>query len=103
MSVSSRRYAHSNCYKLEQEKNPSLKDLEIVFPDEFVTCKYCKKKINKIKDIDFKVVKKKYAHIACIEAEEKREKTDEEKFNLYVINLFKLEDDFVPPRIQKQA
>lgn len=103
VSVGSRRYAHSACYKQEQLKDSQLKDLEIIFPDEFVTCKYCKKKINKTKDLDYKAVKKKYAHIACIEAEEKREKTDEEKFYLYVIELFKIEDDFVPPRIQKQA
>ena len=103
VSVGSRRYAHVNCYKQEQLKDPTLKDLEIIFPDEFVTCKYCKKKINKTKDTDYKAVKNKFAHLACIAAEEQREKTDEEKFYIYVIDLFKIEDDFVPLRIKKQA
>ena len=66
-------------------------------------CKYCKKKINKTKDTDYKAVKNKFAHLACIVAEEQREKTDEEKFYIYIIDLFKIEDDFVPLRIKKQA
>lgn len=103
IAVSSRRYAHVDCYKKEQLKDPQLKNLEIIYPDEFVICKYCKKKINKTKDKDYVAVKKRYAHIACVEAETKREKTDEEKFYIYIIELFKLDDDFVPPRIQKQA
>jgi hypothetical protein len=42
----SRRYAHVKCY---QKENPDA-NVEIVFPDEFVTCKYCKKKINKTRN-----------------------------------------------------
>ena len=42
----------------------------------------------------------KYAHAECVEKEEKREKTDEELLNEYIMELFKVE--YVPPRIQKQ-
>ena len=66
VSVGSRRYAHVDCYKQEQLKDPTLKDLEIIFPDEFVTCKYCKKKINKTKDTDYKAVKNKFAHLDVV-------------------------------------
>lgn len=79
-----------------------MRTLEIVYPDEFVTCKYCKKKINK-KDTNYKAVNKKFAHIECIEKEKTRERTDEEKFYDYVIDLFQIEEDFVPLRIKKQA
>ena len=102
MAVGSRRYSHVKCYDKARAADPKLRELEIVYPDEFVTCKYCKKKINK-KDTNYKAINKKFAHIECIEKEKTRERTDEEKFYDYVIDLFQIEEDFVPLRIKKQA
>ena len=41
-----------------------------------------------------------YAHTECAELEEKRDKTDAELLDEYILNLFDLE--YVPPRIQRQ-
>ena len=41
-----------------------------------------------------------YAHPACAELEQKREKTDKEKLEQYIMKMFKT--DFVNPRIQQQ-
>lgn len=65
-----------------------------------VTCYYCKQSFNK-KETNFKqILNGKYAHLKCVELEEKREKTDAEKLDLYIMELFGL--DYVTPRIRKQ-
>jgi len=93
-------YNHADCYLRERVKNPSLPELKIIDPNDIVTCVYCKQSFNK-KEVEYKLVlNNKYAHIPCAELEEKREKTDAEKLDLYIIELFKI--DYVSPRIRKQ-
>lgn len=93
-------YNHADCYLRERVKDPSLPELEIIDPNDIVTCVYCKQSFNK-KEVEYKLVlNNKYAHIPCAELEEKREKTDAEKLDLYIIELFKI--DYVSPKIRKQ-
>ena len=100
VSPKAKRYSHADCYLRERVKDPSLPELEITDPNDVVTCIYCKQTFNK-KETKYKqVLNGKYAHITCAELEEKREKTDAEKLDLYIIELFKL--DYVSPRIRKQ-
>lgn len=94
------RYAHSACYLRERVNNPKLPMYEIIDPTSIVKCIYCKKDIDK-NTMSYRLISPgKYAHTSCVEREEKREKTDEEKLNEYIMKLFKA--DFVPVRIQKQ-
>lgn len=100
VSPKNKVYNHADCYLRERAKDASLPELEIIDPSDTVTCYYCKQIINK-KKIEYKqILNNRYAHITCLELEEKREKTDSEKLDLYIMELFKL--DYVTPRIRKQ-
>lgn len=98
--VSSRRYAHADCALREHEKNPKQEKPVIIDPNDIVVCIYCKESFNK-REVSCKCVKEgKYAHTSCFELEEKRELTDKEKLERYIMKLF--DTDYVPARIQKQ-
>lgn len=97
---SARRYAHAECYLREKEKNPKIPDLEIFDPNDIVTCFVCKKPINKKTDKYKQLSNGKYAHLACAEIEEKREKTDAEKLDIYIMSMF--DWDYVHPRVKRQ-
>lgn len=99
VSPKARRYAHADCYLRERVNNPKLPELEIIDPNDIVVCHICKKSFNK-KHTEFKQIGKKYVHNSCAELEEKREKTDAEKLDEYIMHLFGT--DYVSPRIKKQ-
>jgi hypothetical protein len=81
-------------------KDPSLPELQITDPTDIVVCVYCKKEFSK-KALPYKQLgNNKYAHVGCAELEEKREKTDAEKLDEYIMKLCGTE--YVPPRIRKQ-
>ena len=75
-------------------------DFEIIDPVDKVLCKYCKKPISKTNDEYIQITDTQYAHIACSEAEAKREKSDAELLDEYIMKLFGYE--YVPPRAKKQ-
>ena len=81
-------------------ENTTELNLVITDPNDFVSCIYCKKTINKKEDEYIQIGNSKYAHIECSELEAKREKTDAEKLDDYIMKLFNY--DYVPPRAQKQ-
>ena len=94
--VSSTRYAHANCAKkfFKGELPP------IINPQDLITCKYCKKQFNKFEEPYVKVSATKYAHESCHLEELVREKTDEEKLELYIMELFNT--DYVLPAVKRQ-
>lgn len=95
----SRRYAHAACALREAQKN-STPNPEVINPLDSVVCAYCKKSMNR-KDEDCVVLGNgKYAHKECVEIEEKRELTDQEKLDKYITQLLKI--DFVNQRIKRQ-
>lgn len=97
--VGARRYAHAECMLREAAKDPKQKK-EIIDPLDNVKCIFCKKPLSK-KDPDCILVSEgKYAHKACKEQDDKREKTDKELLDEYIMQLFKV--NFVPPKMQKQ-
>ena len=96
----SRRYGHAACYLREKAKNPEVAELHITDPTDFVTCIYCKQSFNKSQE-EFKLFSNgKYAHASCFELEQKRELTDQEKLEKYIMELFN--SDYVYAKIQKQ-
>lgn len=100
VQTGARRYAHADCaLRQAAEKNETL-TLEIVDPNDFITCIYCKKTFKKSDAEYIQITNSKYAHIACSELEAKREKTDAEKLDAYIMKLF--DYDYVPPRAKRQ-
>lgn len=98
--VSARRYAHAKCMLREAEKDPNYVKREIVDPLDNVSCAYCKKPLSK-KDPDCVMLSNgKYVHSACKELEENREKTDREKLEEYIKDLFNL--SYIEPRVKAQ-
>ena len=98
--VSARRYAHAACMLREAEKDPNYVKKEIIDPLDNVTCAFCKKGLSK-KDPDCVMLNNnKYVHKACQELEESREKTDREKLEEYIKELFAL--SYIDPRVKAQ-
>ena len=98
--VSSRRYSHASCMLREADKDPNYKKLEIIDPTDEVICIYCKKPLSK-KDSDcVQVHNGKYAHQACVDIEKNREKTDKEKLEDYIKELFQI--SYIEPRVRAQ-
>lgn len=98
--VSARRYAHAACMLREAEKDPNYVKKEIIDPTDNVTCAFCKKSLSK-KDADCIMLgNNKYVHKACQELEEAREKTDKEKLEEYIKELFQL--SYIDPRVKAQ-
>ena len=98
--VSARRYAHAACMLREAEKDPNYVKKEIIDPLDNVTCAFCKKGLSK-KDPDCVMFNNnKYVHKACQELEESREKTDREKLEEYIKELFAL--SYIDPRVKAQ-
>ena len=100
VEISTRRYAHADCALREAAKDPSKKVPEVINPLDNVVCIYCKEPMHRIKDNAVMIATGKYAHPKCVEIENKRELTDKEKLEKYIMKLFKV--DFVPPRMQQQ-
>lgn len=96
----SKRHAHADCYLREKAKNPNIPSFEIIDPGDIVKCIYCKKIINKKQDKYIQITNSKYAHPECAELENKREKTDAEKLDEYIMKLYGYE--YVPPRMKRQ-
>lgn len=100
VQTAAKRYAHASCaLRKAAEENKTL-TLEIKDPNDFVTCKYCKKTFNKKEEEYVQLSNSVYAHKTCAELESKREKTDAEKLDDYIMKLF--DRDYVPPRAKKQ-
>lgn len=94
------RYAHASCMLREAEKDPTYVKKEIIDPLDNVTCIYCKKPMSK-KDSDCVMVSNgKYAHQACKELEDNREKTDKELLEEYIKELFQI--SYIDPRVKNQ-
>lgn len=95
-----RRYAHASCALRQKEEQNSNIELEIIDPNDTVLCCFCKKPLSRSSEDCHQINNSRYAHTACKELEDKREKTDAEKLDEYIMNLFNY--DYVPPRAKKQ-
>lgn len=96
----SRRYAHASCALREHALHPETEKPQIVDPNDFVTCIYCKQTFNKSEEPFKLFTNGKYAHQACFELEQTRELTDQEKLERYIMELFG--SDYVYAKIKKQ-
>lgn len=100
MQTGARRYAHAECALRQAAQNNSELELIINDPNDILTCTYCKQTFNK-QDTDYVQISNcRFAHKSCAELEEKRDKTDAEKLDEYIMKLFNY--DYVPPRAKRQ-
>lgn len=95
-----RRYAHADCALRKAAQLNQEITFEIIDPNDFVKCKFCKQEFQKSKTEYVQIGNSQYAHVTCAELEQKREKTDEEKLYDYIMKLFGY--NYVPPRAKKQ-
>lgn len=100
VQTGARRYAHADCALRQAAANNQEIELDIKDPNDYITCKYCKKIFNKQEEEYVQLSNSIYAHVSCSELEAKREKTDAEKLDDYIMTLFNY--DYVPPRAKKQ-
>ena len=100
MQATARRYAHADCMLRKAAQLNKEIDFEVIDPTDEVTCKYCKQKFRKSLAEYIQITNSQYAHVTCAELESKREKTDAEKLDDYIMKLFGY--DYVPPRAKKQ-
>lgn len=100
VAVSARRYAHAACMLREAEKDPNYVKKEIIDPNDNVICAYCKKSMSKKDENCVMIGNNKYVHKACQELENQREKTDKEKLEEYIKELFQI--SYIEPRIKAQ-
>lgn len=99
VQVGARRYAHAACAlrKAEEESTPVP---EIVNPLDNVICKYCNKPMNRKDEDCVALGNGKYAHKKCVEIEDSRELTEQEKLERYIMKLFGT--DYVHQRVKRQ-
>ena len=99
VQVGARRYAHAACAlrKAEEESTPIP---EIVNPLDNVICKYCNKPMNRKDEDCVALGNGKYAHKKCVEIEDSRELTEQEKLERYIMKLFGT--DYVHQRVKRQ-
>lgn len=94
-----KRYAHADC-ALRQAANQGADPPEVINPLDNVECIYCKSSLNR-KDEDCVMIRNgKYAHKHCADLESKRELTDEEKLDNYIMKMFGT--DYVHQKVKKQ-
>lgn len=98
--VSAKRYAHAACMLREAEKDPNYVKREIIDPTDNVTCAYCKKPLSKKDNDCIMIGNGKYVHADCQELEQHREKTDREKLEEYIKELFQI--SYIEPRVKAQ-
>ena len=94
------RYGHASCMLQRAEEDSEFQILEIIDPENEVQCIYCQSVLSKSDETCVQIGENRYAHEACRLLEESREKSDKEKLEEYIQNLFNI--DFVEPRMQKQ-
>ena len=98
--IGARRYAHAACMLREAEKDPSYVKKEIIDPTDNVICAYCKKPLSK-KDADCVMLDNgKYVHEACKVLEDSREKTEKEKLEEFLKELFQI--PYIDARLKAQ-
>lgn len=99
--ISSRRYAHAACMLREAQKDPNYVKKEIIDPMDKVICVYCKKPMSKKEKNCVMIGNGKYAHQECQNLESAREKTDKEKLEEYIKELFNI--SYIEPRVKAQV
>ena len=95
------RYAHAQCYIDEFNSGKEKKVYKIWNPKTSTTCFWCNKALDKTEDttIPMPELPNRWVHKACAE---KHPENDFEKLMIYIIQLYKLKDNYIPQKYRKQ-
>ena len=97
------RYGHAQCYldAFNDPKDSEKTVRKIWDPATSTTCFWCYKALNKEADdvIPMPELPNRWVHKKCAE---KHPENDFEKLMLYIINLYKLKDNYIPQKYRKQ-
>ena len=95
------RYGHSTCYIDAVNNKVEKNQYEIWDPSTSTNCFWCHKAIfpNQPGVIEMPQLKGRYVHETC---SKEHPCNDEEEMNIFLIDLFKLKDDYILPRYMKQ-
>lgn len=94
----SQRYLEVECAEEYFNNHSDKKEIsEFIDPENDMFCPFCKKKV--VKKEGHRLPGGWYAHEECFLVEEQREKTPEEKLDLYIMTLYDV--PFVPPAMKK--
>ena len=96
------RYAHANCY-LEKFNSGEVKEkYKIWNPENAATCFWCHKALDKTDSnvTPMKELPNRWVHKGCGQI---HPENDYEKLMIYIIQLYKLKENYIPQRLQKQV
>ncbi len=95
------RYGHAECYIKAKEDNIEKETYQIWDPSQSTTCFWCHQAIHPGQDnvITMPQLPNRYVHKKC---NEEYPKTDLDKLTIYIIQLYKLKDDYILPKYMKQ-
>lgn len=98
---STQRYIHVACadefFKKRPERKPTA---ELIDPENDLFCPFCKKKIDRTKDLYRRLPGGWFGHEECCVLEDQRKKTPEEELCLYIMKLYDI--PFVTPYMKRQ-
>lgn len=96
------RYGHGSCYTKAVNEGTEKNIYKIWDPAKASTCFWCHKaiEIDNPKVIPMPELPNRYVHIEC---SKKHPENDLEKLMIYIIQLYKLKDNYIPPAQMKQV
>ena len=96
------RYGHGSCYTKAVNEGIEKNIYKIWDPTKASTCFWCHKaiEIDNPKVIPMPELPNRYVHIEC---SKKHPENDLEKLMIYIIQLYKLKENYIPPAQMKQV
>lgn len=96
------RYGHGSCYTKAVNEGTEKNIYKIWNPAKASTCFWCHKaiEIDNPKVIPMPELPNRYVHIEC---SKKHPENDLEKLMIYIIQLYKLKENYIPPAQMKQV
>ena len=96
------RYGHGSCYTKAVNEGTEKNIYKIWDPAKASTCFWCHKaiEIDNPKVIPMPELPNRYVHIEC---SKKHPENDLEKLMIYIIQLYKLKENYIPPAQMKQV
>lgn len=91
------RYAHAECYQKEFDEGREKKKYKVWNPETASTCFWCHKAVDTTDEavIAMPELPNRWVHKECAN---KHPENDFEKLMIYIINLYKLKDNYIPQK-----
>lgn len=96
------RYAHADCYNKEYAEGKVKEKYKIWNPATSTTCFWCHKALDKTESnaVPMSELPDRWVHSGCALI---HPENDYEKLMIYIIQLYKLKENYIPQKLQKQV